>query len=157
MNATVLDTVTPAVHKLKISLGDGGFELYFGQTDEREKAMWLHYGTTKMKASPFFALSDKQADVAVGKVRQAIRERRNIVKRLQQIGGTFITEIMKRTEDGKTPEGKDQRSYSDKYLEMRLDPSKRPKSMPQSGKRTGNPVRNSFTSDMLRSINKRDI
>jgi len=64
---------------------------------------------------------------------------------------------MKRTEDGKTPEGKDQRSYSDKYLEMRLDPSKRPKSMPQSGKRTGNPVRNSFTSDMLRSINKRNI
>jgi len=146
MNATVLDTVTPAVHKLKISLGDGGFELYFGQTDEREKAMWLHYGTTKMKASPFFALSDKQADEAVQKVRLAVRERRDVVKQIRKIAGSVITEIIKRTQSGKDPDGRDQRDYSEKYLDERNERG-----------RTGNPVRNYFTGSMLRSINKRNI
>jgi len=134
--------VLKRINGIKVAVShNGGFEMYFNQTDERKKAYKLHYGIG-IKPSPFFALSDKQGQKAMNQVRSAIRKGVQIRKNLQKIGNSFKLEIIKRTKAGKDPDGNRQRAYeSETYIEKR--------------KKTGKPtdvVRNAFTGSMLRSI-----
>ncbi len=150
MTATIIgaDKLMKTIGGIKTATRrNGGFELYFGQGDERKKANWLHSGTTKMTASPFFALDKKQEDRAMKKVRQALRDGKGIADRLYRIASSFKLEILKRTKAGKNPDGGTQRAYKEgKYKELRAS----------TGKPTG-AVTNAFTGSMLRSINIRKI
>ena len=149
MTATIIgaDKLMKTIGGIKTATRrNGGFELYFGQGDERKKAYKLHYGIG-IEASPFFALDKKQEDMAMKKVRQALRDGKGIADRLYRIASSFKLEILKRTKAGKNPDGGTQRAYKEgKYKELRAS----------TGKPTG-AVTNAFTGSMLRSINIRKI
>ena len=132
------------INKMTKNLNPRGFEIYFNDEEEREKAARHHFGRG-VPATPFFALSKKQRKRALKEVQMAVRHRRNTRKQLYGIAGEISSEIVKRTKEGKSPSGGVQRNYSKDYLEYRTKERNRP----------GNPVRLYLSGDMFKAISER--